>query len=177
MNYVLITVCILLRFVPHPADLSPVFGTLLFSGCRLRGKQSVWFPLAIIVSSDFVLTPVVYHTHIGISQLLTWVAFSIVAMCGWLLREHVTFSRLAACSILAPTAFWIVANFGVWASGTMYARNLSGLVACYIAAVPFYKNALVSTVAVVVLLFAAEEIVNLTPVGRANRLAEPTRSL
>jgi hypothetical protein len=173
VNYVLIALCILLRFAPHPPDLSPLFGALLFSGCRLPAKQSLWFPLAMIAITDLALTPMIYHTQIGVSQLVTWLAFSIVIVCGWLLRETVNFSRLAGAAILAPTAFWIVANFGVWITGSMYPRSLPGLAACYVAALPFYKNALVSTIAVTVLLFATEETIR--RVG-AFKLGESTRT-
>jgi hypothetical protein len=44
--------------------------------------------------------------------------------------------------VLVSVQFFMVTNFGVWLSGfsaptPLYSRDLSGLIACYIAALPF----------------------------------------
>jgi hypothetical protein len=52
---------------------------------------------------------------------------------------------VAAGVVLGPTSFFLVSNYAVWASGDMYPRTLAGLGACFAAAVPFYRNDLVST--------------------------------
>ena len=38
--------------------------------------------------------------------------------------------------------FYVVSNFGVWLFDAMYAKSLAGLVECYVAAIPFFGNAL-----------------------------------
>ena len=54
--------------------------------------------------------------------------------------------RGAAGAILGPTSFFVVSNYGVWASGfNGYPHTLAGLGACYLAGVPFYRNDLVAT--------------------------------
>jgi len=38
--------------------------------------------------------------------------------------------------------FFVVTNFGVWISGSMYSLDLSGFITCYALALPFYKGTL-----------------------------------
>jgi len=35
-------------------------------------------------------------------------------------------------TIISSLLFFIVTNFGVWISGTMYSLDLQGLIACYV---------------------------------------------
>ena len=46
--------------------------------------------------------------------------------------------------MLGALVFFVVTNFGVWASG-MYGYTLSGLINCFILAIPFFGYSLVST--------------------------------
>jgi len=70
----------------------------------------------------------------------------------------------AASSIAAlagPTAFLLVANFGVWIGSHgshMYPATWDGLIACYFAALPFYRNSLVAGVVYTAALFGANQI-------------------
>jgi hypothetical protein len=53
--------------------------------------------------------------------------------------------------------FWTWTNFGVWLmnDGITYSRNLQGLLACFVAAIPFLGNALVADLAWGLLFFAS----------------------
>ena len=58
--------------------------------------------------------------------------------------------RCAAAAVLAPTSFFLVSNYAVWAMpGSWYPHTLAGLGACFLAALPFYRNDLISTSLVV----------------------------
>ena len=45
----------------------------------------------------------------------------------------------------ATFSFFVITNFAVWVMGALYPKTLEGLMACYIAAIPFYGNTLAST--------------------------------
>ena len=45
----------------------------------------------------------------------------------------------------ATFSFFVITNFAVWAMDGLYPMTLEGLMACYIAAIPFYGNTLAST--------------------------------
>ncbi|MBM3818918.1 MAG: hypothetical protein FJW14_07875 [Acidimicrobiia bacterium] len=49
--------------------------------------------------------------------------------------------------------FYVVTNFAVWASTTLYPLTWAGLVTCYIAALPFFRNSLLGDMGFAVLLF------------------------
>ena len=51
-----------------------------------------------------------------------------------------TLGRVATASIVASALFFLVSNLSTWAETTLYAKNLSGLMACYVAGLPFLKN-------------------------------------
>ena len=42
--------------------------------------------------------------------------------------------------------FFIVSNFGVWLIGNIYTTDLQGLINCYILALPFLGNTILSTI-------------------------------
>jgi hypothetical protein len=79
---------------------------------------------------------------------------------GWiLLHTRTTFLRVAAGVVLGPTSFFVVSNYAVWAGGDMYPHTMSGLMACYAAAIPFYRNDLISTAVVAGLAFGVPVLV------------------
>jgi hypothetical protein len=57
--------------------------------------------------------------------------------------------------LASATSFFLLSNFMVWAGSgiAMYPRTLAGLTACYAAAIPFYRNDVVSTAITAAALF------------------------
>jgi hypothetical protein len=53
--------------------------------------------------------------------------------------------RVAAGVLASATTFFLLSNFVVWAGGMLYPRTVAGLATCYTAALPFYRNDLIST--------------------------------
>jgi hypothetical protein len=159
--YVVVLVPVLTRFVPHLPNFSPVFAALLFGGAHLRRRDAIWYPLLLLAASDFVLTTLVYRMNIGLDQGTIWLGFAVVAMIGYSLRTRENVLTIGAAAFAGPTAFFLISNFGVWLGGhgaRMYPATWDGLMACYIAALPFYRNSLVATAAYTALLFGANEM-------------------
>ena len=77
----------------------------------------------------------------------------------------ILFSALGASAI-----FFIVSNFGVWLSSPLYAKSWEGLIACYVAAIPFLQNTLLGDLGYTALLFGLFELsMVLFPELRINR--------
>jgi uncharacterized protein DUF6580 len=53
----------------------------------------------------------------------------------------------------AQFCFFGVTNFGVWAFGSLFPKTAAGLLACYVAAIPFFKNTLVGDAIYTAVLF------------------------
>jgi hypothetical protein len=158
MSYLVVLLAALTRFIPHMPNFSPVFGGLLFGGAHLKRRDAIWYPLALLAASDVVLTAVVYRMRMGWGQSITWLGFALVALIGYWLRKRETVARIGIASLAGPTAFFIISNFGVWLGGRMYPATGDGLIACYVAALPFYRNSLLASVAYTALLFGAHEV-------------------
>lgn len=165
MSYLVVLMAVLTRFVPHMPNLSPVFGALLYGGAHLKRRDAIWYPVALLAASDVVLTTLVYRMRLGWGQSIVWMGFAVVALIGHWLRKHNTVANIGVASIAGPTAFFIISNFGVWLGSRMYPPTLNGLIACYVAAVPFYRNSIIAGVAYTALLFGAHEIYRRRHIG------------
>jgi hypothetical protein len=146
--YLLLLVAVLTRVLPHAGwwNFTAVGGALLYFGARRPWREMV-APLAVLMATDFYLTTFSYHaTFVWPAYVTTWAWYAAAMALGWiLLRARTTWLRGIATALLGPTSFFVVSNYAVWAGSGMYPRNWGGLVACYAAGVPFYRNDLVST--------------------------------
>lgn len=165
MSYLVVLVAVLTRFIPHMPNFSPVFAALLFGGAHLKRRDAIWYPVALLAVSDFLLTTLVYRMRVGWGQSITWLAFAVVALIGYWLREHKTVGKIGFASLVGPTAFFVISNFGVWLGWRMYPATWDGLVTCYVAALPFYRSSLLSTAVYTALLFGTNALYERKHVG------------
>ena len=160
--YLLLVFAILTRVVPHHDwfNFTAVGGALLYFGAR-RSWREMLAPLAALMATDYVLTVFTYHYSFHWqAYVTTWAWYlAVMALGQILLHARTTFVRVAAGVVLGPTSFFILSNYAVWVGGDMYPHNLSGLAACYAAAIPFYRNDLLSTAIVAGLAFGVPVLV------------------
>ena len=64
----------------------------------------------------------------------------VILLGSSLLARHVSPLRVAAGSLAASIAFFVVSNLAVWAVWHMYPKTLAGLMTAYVAAIPFFRN-------------------------------------
>ncbi|MBT9332506.1 DUF6580 family putative transport protein [Paracidobacterium acidisoli] len=155
--YLLVVLAVLSRVIPHEwLNFTAVGGSLLFFGARRPLRQAMW-PVLALMATDYYLTVYAYnypfHTS---SYLVTWVWYAAVVVLGHiLLAKKVSAGRVAGAVALSSTSFFVVSNYAVWIGSvaTMYPHTLAGLAACYTAAMPFYRNDLLSTALVAGLAF------------------------
>lgn len=146
--YLLLLVAVFTRVLPHAGwwNFTAVGGALLYFGAR-RPLREMFAPLAVLIATDYYLTVYAYHYAFNWgAYAMTWAWYAGALGLGWfLLRSRTTFLRVGSGAILGPTSFFVLSNFAVWAGSLMYTHTLSGLAACYLAGVPFYRNDLAST--------------------------------
>jgi hypothetical protein len=150
--YLLLLVAVLTRVVPHAGwlNFTAVGGALLYFGARRSWREMV-APLAVLMATDYFLTVFSYHYAFSwVAYLPTWGWYVAAMVLGQiLLSARSTFVRVSAAALLGPTSFFVISNYAVWAvAGGMYPHTLAGLQACYLAAIPFYRNDLASTAVV-----------------------------
>jgi hypothetical protein len=164
--YLLIIFALLTRLIPHHdwMNFTAVGGALLYFGAR-RSWREMLAPLAALMATDYFLTVFSYHYPFRWdAYVTTWAWYlGVMALGQILLHSKTTFVRVAAGVVLGPTMFWILSDYAVWAvSGGMYPHTLAGLEACYIAALPFYRNDLISTAIVGGLAFGVPVLLSRT---------------
>ncbi len=131
---------------------SPIIAIALFSGMLISNKgKSFFLPLIAVFASDMIIEVLYSFNLFPYSGFYTYQVFNYalllgVTLIGWGLKGK-SYGRIALGGLMAPTAFFMVSNFGSWAIDTfnIYPDDLSGLVASYEAGLPFYRNALGAT--------------------------------
>ena len=160
--YLLLVFAILSRVMPHPGwlNFTAVGGALLYFGAR-RSWREMLAPMAALMATDYLLTIFAYHYAFSWQWYFAqWVWYPAAMALGWiLLRTRTSFVRVGAGVVLGPTSFFLMSNFGVWLVGDMYPRTFGGLITCYAAGLPFYRNDLISTAIVAGLAFGAPVLV------------------
>ncbi|BCT91550.1 hypothetical protein LYSHEL_05740 [Lysobacter helvus] len=154
----LIFIAALTRLLPHPPNFSPVEAIALFGGAYFAARQwALVVPLVAMFVSDLALGLVnggVYFEYFASAGF--WLVYACIALStvlGFGLRGRVTGGRVLGYSLLGSVLFFLVTNFGTWFGGTMYPQNAQGLVAAYVAGIPFFKWTLLGTLAYSALLF------------------------
>jgi hypothetical protein len=61
---------------------------------------------------------------------------------GYFLLKKITFKKVLMTSIGSSLVFFVITNFGVWATGSIYPLSINGLISCFVLAIPFYKGTL-----------------------------------
>ena len=128
----------------------------LLAGSVLGGVFAFLAPLAIISLSDVFIG----NTNI---LLFTWSAFGFIGLSGVFLQAGLPPRQKAIKSlfwcggfgVLAACFFFLYTNFGWWVLSGMYPHTLSGLVACYINGLPFFKTNLIGDIIFTPLVFSS----------------------
>ncbi len=122
------------RFIPHP----PNFTSLLALSFYVPVIFGIRFIPYLIIS--FIITDLIigYHntTH------WTWGSVLIIGLASQFFLKSFL-SRISG-AMFGAMIFFLVTNFGVWATG-IYGLNYEGLIASYTLAIPFFAYSLIST--------------------------------
>ncbi len=157
--FLVFAVAVHARFLPLPYSFAPVTAALLFFGAR-RPAREMWIPVAALAASGLYLSRSVYGYPFSADLLITWAWYAGMVLLGGLLAHKATALRIGSTSLAASVSFFVVSNFAVWAVWNMYPKTASGLAACYVAGLPFFRNAVVSDLFFVALFFGIGYLVS-----------------
>ena len=163
LAFVFVALAIAVRFLllslPHMfLNLTPVGAALLFFGAR-GPKRLAWLPLLAFIGADIYLTRVHYGYPITADQFVSWAWYAGILGLGMLLGRKQTPARIFGASLATAISFFLVSNFAVWAAWTLYPKTLNGLMLCYAAAIPFFRNELVSDVLFTAVFFSVPALI------------------
>ncbi|MFH1508678.1 MAG: DUF6580 family putative transport protein [bacterium] len=139
----LVVLGVVLRFVRIEyfasfPNVEPITAISMLGGSILGGVYAIFVPLLTIGISDFI---------IGNSNIFifTWSAWIIIGLSGIFLKRISNNKvgkktlALTGASLLVGIFFYLFTNFGVWATTPMYTKDLSGLLASFMAGLPFLR--------------------------------------
>jgi hypothetical protein len=127
------------RLLPHWPNCTPAGALCLFAGARLRLWQALVVLVVVMAASDLLLWAIFSWKPF---DPYVYGCFLLNVLLGRLFLRSGGPWRVPVVSLVASLLFFAVTNFGVWASGdgSLYPKTLTGLGACYIAALPFTGN-------------------------------------
>ena len=141
----LILILAFARLIPHPPNFTPIIAVALISGYFFKNiNLSLLILLVAMLLSDLFIGFYENMIFVYASLLLITFVFHKIS-------KKINFKNLFIYCFAGSLIFFIVSNFGVWVLGSpgvldvAYERNLSGLVECYILAIPFFGNTFLST--------------------------------
>ena len=146
----LVLLAALSRLIPHPPNFAPIAALALFSGAEFANRREAFFvPLAAIFLSDLILglhflVPLIYGT------------FALIVGLGFYLRGRKNFWTITGMSVAGAVFFFVASNLGVWALGIFFPIHQmtpAGLLECYVTAIPFFWNTLLSDLFYAAMLF------------------------
>ena len=116
--------------------------------------------MVALAASGIYLSRTVYGYPLSADLVITWAWYAGMILLGGLLAKNASALRVAATSLTASVSFFLVSNFAVWAVWTMYPKTASGLATCYVAGLPFFRNAVVSDLFFAAAFFGVGYLVN-----------------
>ena len=142
----LILILALARLIPHPPNFTPIIAVAIMSGYLFKNINLSFLVLLIIMLiSDLFIG--FYENVIFVYLSLTLITFTFHKI-----STKINFKNLFIFGFAGSLIFFLLSNFGVWFLGSpgindiAYDKNLSGLIECYILAIPFFGNTFLSTV-------------------------------
>ena len=154
--FFLMAIGVVARFLPHPANFSPVMALALFAGFYLPRKWAIGLPIAVMFITDIFLG--FYEFPVMITVYLS---FFLASGLGIWMKNKKNWLLIGGGAIGSAIFFFLASNFAVWAFSPWYAKTIAGLSQCFILALPFFKNTLLSNVLYAGAFFAVYEAVTL----------------
>ena len=156
----------LARVFPHAPNFTPIVAMALFGAVIFKNKNlAILLPMAALLLSDIMLElsfQLGYRSFSGFHSGMIYVygAFFLIAFLAYFGLKKANFLSIGLGALGASVLFFLITNFGVWLSGSMYTMDFTGLIGCYTAAIPFFHNTVLSTFMYSGVFFGAYYLLN-----------------
>lgn len=150
----LVVLAAAMRLVPHPANFLPISAMALFAGARCTSRaQALLLVATTMIVSDLVLG---FHT----TMIFVYGSLLLTVLLGATLKDNESVATVGASALASSLLFFVITNTGVWLVDGLYPHTAAGLVASFVAAIPFFENSLVADLFYTGVLFGAFELLN-----------------
>jgi len=132
----------MIRLIPHYPNFTPIGAMALFGGTYISKKwQAFLLPLGSLFISDIAINYTIYHKIILLHSMWFGVygSFSLIVCLGSFLQKKVNARNVIFSSLSASIIFFLISNFIVWVVDpiNIYPNTETGLLACYVAGLPY----------------------------------------
>ena len=135
--YGLMATSILTRVLPHPPNFTATNSTLVYGNTVLKKLYNIIVPLIIFIISDGINSLVKENSPwFGIFSVYNYLTYIITSVLTRLIMQNEKTIKVWKASVMCISSsfiFFIVTNFGVWAS-----YGGSSLIQIYIDGIEFY---------------------------------------
>ena len=146
------------RLLPHPPNVTPITSLCIFAGTQLSRKLSLLITLLALALSDLLLAWLHGYPAFSAESIFTYSGFAVIVLLSSRLSHTPAAKQLFIYVISASLGYWLWTNFGVWLLYADYAKNMTGLITCYTAALPFLRNSLLGDVAWMAIIYGTFRI-------------------
>lgn len=132
----------MIRLIPHYPNFTPIGAMALFGGAYFSKRWHAFLlPIGSLFISDIAINYLIYHKIILLHSMWFGVygSFSLIVFLGMLLLKKINPKNVVFGSLSASMVFFLISNFGVWVVDpiNLYPNTGTGLLACYVAGLPY----------------------------------------
>lgn len=150
-----IFVAAVMRLVPHYPNFTPVAAIAIFGGAYINRKSLAFLlPIIAMFISDMIIG---FHT----TMLAVYAGMIASVGIGMMLRNKVKVGNVIIASVSSSLVFFLITNFASWYTGLMpYSKDFAGLMAAYVAGLPFFNTSLLGDLFYSTVLFGSFYLVS-----------------
>lgn len=142
------------RLLPHLPNFTPVAAMALFGGVYfLEKKWAFIIPLIAMFLSDMAME-LFYGSGIHSTMIYVYFGFILTTLIGIFIRNNVQIKTILTGSLLSSILFFLITNFGYWAS-LGFPMGYTGLTSAYIQGIPFFRYTLLGDLFFNIILFGS----------------------
>jgi hypothetical protein len=149
------------RLILHPWNFTPMMAIGLFAGYQAR-KASTGLLMTLLA---LALSDAVMGFYPGFWYV--YAAALIPVLLGWLIRNRSGAGGISVAALTSSLSFFLITNFMFWATSQWYPHTVTGLTACFVAGIPFFRNQLLGDAMYTAALFGGYAVLS--------RLCQPAR--
>lgn len=148
-------IAVISRLIPHAPNFTPIESIALFAGVFFaNGFIRIFLPLVALYVTDLILNNTILRIFfteqegiIWFSDYMIWNTLSIlgIILIGYHLSKKITVGTIGLSAVVASVLFFSITNLGMWISSPIYTKDFQGLYYCFVAALPFFRTSLIST--------------------------------
>ncbi len=165
----MIFIAAIARLIPHPWNFTPIAAMALFGGVYFSNKLQAFAVTILSLLLSDVLTIVFINNSftslskymVSLGELSIIAGFIITVSLGIIISNRTSVRNLIGASHCSSVIFFLLTNMAVWNNDPLYPQNFSGLIACYVAGLPFFRNEILGDLFYTAVLFSSFFIVRM----------------